>query len=281
MRPFEFRVLPAPRVLQADVACIRIAEYRGEAAFSVKVALNGLPGIVLQHQHGRSPVESIVMPSRRSDATPPIYLYGQITEPSEMHHFPGPYTMTQVVLKPHALHTIFGLNAAALTDGAVEWREIAPVALQEQLLETVRQEDRIELLTRFLLARRQSAPPRDELVEQSLRLIQRNQGAIQVKTLREQLHISERHFERRFRQVVGVSPQFYIRVRRFNEAVRLLKARRRATMLTKMSDVAQALNFHDEAHFIRDVKALAGLTPKHLAQKEDDFHHAQLGYFYV
>ena len=287
MRPFEFHVLPAPLALQEDVECIRIAEYRGTDAFSVKIAPNCRPGLVFQHHQGRSPIESIARPSHIRDSAPLVYLYGQITEPSVMHHFPGPYTMTQIVFKPHALYTLLGLNAPVLTDGAAELQEFAPAGasprgisagdLQDQLLDATSQPERIALLTRFLLAQRQAAPARDPLVEQSLRLIHRNLGAIQVRALREQLNISERHFERRFRQVVGVSPQFNLRVQRFNEAVRLLKARH----LPKMTDVAHALNFHDEAHFSRDVKALAGLTPKRLAHYEDDYRQGQAGYFYV
>ncbi|MGF9914018.1 hypothetical protein ABEX47_31630 [Paenibacillus ehimensis] len=38
----------------------------------------------------------------------------------------------------------------------------------------------------------------------------------------EHLHIPERQFQKRFMQTVGVTPQFYIRVKRFNEAIRLM-----------------------------------------------------------
>lgn len=49
-----------------------------------------------------------------------------------------------------------------------------------------------------------------------------NIRAITVKDLLGHLNISERQFEKRFMQTVGVSPQFYIRVKRFNEAIRLM-----------------------------------------------------------
>jgi len=69
----------------------------------------------------------------------------------------------------------------------------------------------------------------------------------------------------------------YIRVKRFNEAIRLIKT----GQFERLTDVAYALNFYDQSHFIRDIKAFSGMTPKSLSQKVDDFHHDQVGYSYV
>jgi AraC-like DNA-binding protein len=193
-----------------------------------------------------------------------------------MNHKKGPYTMTQVILKPHALQTLLGISAPALTNRLLELNEFSTEDLNVQLIEANNERERIALLTGFLLARLKQAKTRDRLVEESLRLIHQNKGPITVKTLLERLNISERQFERRFSQTVGVSPQFYIRVKRFNEAVRLMKTRQFETL----TDVAHALNFCDQSHFIRDIKAFSGITPKSLSQKVDDFHD-QGGYFYV
>ena len=98
-----------------------------------------------------------------------------------------------------------------------------------------------------------------------------------VRTLLEKFEISERQFERRFSQTVGVSPYAYIRVKRFNEAIRLMKTRQ----CTTLTEIAYALNFHDQSHFIRDIKAFTGITPGSLSQRADDFFHNQAGYSYV
>jgi len=112
------------------------------------------------------------------------------------------------------------------------------------------------------------AKTRDRLVEESLRFIHQHIGSITIKYLLEHLHLSERQFERRFTQTVGISPQLYLRVKRFNEAARLMKTGQFETLI----DVAYALNFYDQSHFIRDIKAFSGITPKSLSQKEDAFH---------
>jgi AraC-like DNA-binding protein len=114
-------------------------------------------------------------------------------------------------------------------------------------------------------------------VEESLRLIHTNIGSLHVKDLLEAFHISERQFERRFTQTVGLTPHVYLRVKRFNEALRLIKTRR----FERLTDVASALNFSDQSHFIRDIKAFSGMTPTSLSQKVDDFYHEQTGYSFV
>src|SRR6266536_192730 len=80
----------------------------------------------------------------------------------------------------------------------------------------------------------------------------------------------------RFSQTVGLAPQTYIRVKRFNEAIRLMKMRQ----YTRLTDIAYALNFHDQSHFIRDIKAFSGLTPKTISQKVENFQD-QSGLSYI
>ena len=277
MGSIKFNILPAPEILKNDVEFFRIANYTGEEGLAIKVYLNGLPGIVFQHNKGRSPIENIITPSRCNFYVPTLYLYGQTTEPGVMNHKKGPYTMTQVILKPHALKTLLGLNASVLTNGLVELNEFSAKDLNVQLIEANNEQERITLLTSFLLAQLKQEKTRDKLVEESLNLIHKNIGSITVKNLLERLNISERQFEKRFSQTVGISPQFYIRVKRFNEAIRLMKTRQ----FERLTDVAFALNFYDQSHFIRDIKEFSGITPKSLSQKVDDFHHDQGGYFHV
>lgn len=82
---------------------------------------------------------------------------------------------------------------------------------------------------------------------------------------------------KRFVQTVGVTPQFYIRVRRFNESIRLMDT----GQYERLSDVAHALNFHDQSHFIRDIKQFSGITPRSIYQKVNEFHHDQIGASYL
>src|SRR5262245_28839649 len=104
MRSIHSNIFTAPEILKHDVECFRTTEYNGEQGLAISVSLNGLPGIVLQHHNGHSPVQSIITPSRSNFSIPTLYVYGQTTEPGVLVHRKGPYTLTQVILKPHALN---------------------------------------------------------------------------------------------------------------------------------------------------------------------------------
>ena len=91
------------------------------------------------------------------------------------------------------------------------------------------------------------------------------------------LSLSEREFERRFTQAVGLPPQVYLRVKRFNAAIQLIKTKRFA----RLTDVAAALNFSDQSHLIHDIRTFAGMTPTSLSHKMDEFYHDQAGYSFV
>jgi AraC-like DNA-binding protein len=273
-------ILPAPDALRHVVACIRLAERRGEhggRGLAIKVSPNGLPGIVFQQNAGRPALENITTQSGRMVRAPTLFLYGPGTEPSVMHYRSGAFTTIQVIFKPHALKPLLGIDASALTNGSADLREFAGGDLGTRLLDASDERERVALLMSFLVDRLRPEHTRDQLVEESLRLIQRDIGSVSVRYLLNALHISERQFERRFIQTVGLSPHLYIRLQRFNEAIRLIKTGR----YPRLTDVAHALNFHDQSHFIRDIKEFSGMTPSGISQQANDFLHEQAGYSYV
>lgn len=269
-------VVPIPKPLRDDVECIRVTTHDSDEPLSLTVCLNGLPGIVFEHRDGYSPLENITTRHGNVDCIPTLYVYGQMTEPGVMHYKRGAFTTLQVVLKPHALQTLLGLNATVMTHSLVELSEFSTGSLNMQLLEAGDEQERVTLITDYLLAKLQQARSRDGLVEESLRLIHRASGAIRMKYLLERLSISERQFEKRFSQAVGLSPHFYSRVKRFNRALMLMKS----SQFNTLTAVAHALNFHDQSHFIRDFKAFSGITPKGLAPRLDDFDYDQSVFAY-
>jgi AraC-like DNA-binding protein len=277
MSSIKFTILPVPEILKNDVECFRRAEYTGEEGLAIKVSPNGVPGIVFQQNNGRSAIEQIITHSGRTACPPPLFLYGPVIEPSVMTYKREAFTTIQVIFKPYALKTLLGINASTLAHGWAEPHEFWAEDLTSQLMEARNGQERMTLLTSFLVAFFKQEKPRDTLVEESLRLMHTNIGALHVKDVLDAFHISERQFERRFTQMVGLTPHVYLRVKRFNEAIRLIKTRH----FERLTDVASALNFSDQSHFIRDIKAFSGMTPKSLSQRVDDFYHDQTGYSFI
>jgi AraC-like DNA-binding protein len=272
-------LFPVPEVLKHYVEYFWTARRESDDTAEVEITstVNGASGILFQHHNGISAfVSSPAFCGHESPAEslPSAYAYGQITRP-KLILAKGSYSATGVILKPHAWNILFGLSATELTERRVELNEFSTGNIEEQLLNETHEQARLGLLRDFLISRVEHIKTTDVLIHESVRAIHRNIRSIKVTHLLRQFEISERQFERRFKRAIGLSPFFYIRVIRFQEALKLIQSKQ----FKRLSDIAFALNFADQSHFIRDIKEFSGLTPKRLSQKEDAFIHHLIGYF--
>lgn len=85
-------------------------------------------------------------------------------------------------------------------------------------------------------------------------------GAVPVQELADEAGWSSRQINRYFQQYFGLSLKAYCAILRFRAAFPQLKAGR----------LFPEQHFADQAHFIREVRRLAGVRPKDLARNEND-----------
>ncbi|MFD0677978.1 MULTISPECIES: helix-turn-helix domain-containing protein [unclassified Paenibacillus] len=278
MTTINFNVLPPPPALSRDIECLRISTHLGDQPLEVKVCPSGYPGIVFQLAADQNAaIESIAIRSEQTSNIPFLFLHGQGSEPSIMRFRGTPYTTIQLVFKPHALYSLFGWDAAAHNQGLLAPDQFDAVELERQLLSANSTDERVYLLNHFLLTALKQTNRRDELIELTLEYIRKHIASITVQDLVAVFHISERQFQKRFARVVGMPPHLYIRVRRINEALRLMHS----GQYDRLSDVAYALNYYDQSHFIRDMKLFSWVSPKHIAMKVSEFHSDLAGSSYL
>ncbi|MFC5471829.1 helix-turn-helix domain-containing protein [Cohnella suwonensis] len=278
MTTIHFNVLPPPAALSRDIECLRIADYSGDRSLEVKVCPSGYPGIVFQlASDNNAAIESIAIRSAQSSHIPFLFLHGQGSEPSIMRFRGLPYTTIQIVFKPHGLYSLFGWDSAVHNQGLLTPDRFDAVELEKQLLSASSVDERVELLNRFLMAAVKRTNKRDELIESTLDYIRDHIASISVHELIVEFHISERQFQKRFARVVGMPPNLFIRVRRVNEALRMMHSGK----CERLSDVAYTLNYYDQSHFIRDMKLFSWVSPKHIAMKVSEFHSDLAGSSYL
>jgi len=75
--------------------------------------------------------------------------------------------------------------------------------------------------------------------------------------------VGVRALERSFRAYVGVTPKWVIGRYRLHEAAAQLAAAR----APNLAELAQRLGYFDQAHFIRDFKAVVGRSPGRYAKE--------------
>src|SRR5579885_985719 len=141
----RFNILPVPDILKNDVECFRIAEHVSAEDLTINVAPAAAPGIVFQHNGGQSSLADITTPSRSNTDVPTLFLYGPIVEPGVMNFRRGTWTTIQVILKPHALKTLLGIDATAVK-GTVDLHEFTAEDLNSQLFEATSGQARIGIL---------------------------------------------------------------------------------------------------------------------------------------
>ncbi len=257
-----------PPQLQRDVHHVRLFDNRSPKPYCVKVAPVALPGIVLHHRGRSGAIRNIETPLGLTSRLPLIFVYGAGTTPSTMRFHGGPHTTIQIILKPHGLRSLLGLNAASLRNNFLPLSQLPRAPLQRDVLALSPSEAKLSALLQYLEAESTLHNTHDPLVVLALEWMDEQICDLRLPRLLKDLGVTERQLQRRFLASVGVTPKTYIRIRRFNEALRMMKGRRHATL----ASIAYELNFADQSHFIRDLKAFSLVTPRGLSERADHFH---------
>lgn len=121
-------------------------------------------------------------------------------------------------------------------------------------------EARVEAVAQFVL-RRVAGTAVDETVERCVTAFQASAGMLPVQAAAEIAGIGRRQLERRFLDVVGVSPALFANLLRFRsvfDAIEHDSAR-------PWTDAAIAAGYFDQSHLIRDFRRFVGCTPTEFA----------------
>ncbi|HUA79461.1 MAG TPA: helix-turn-helix domain-containing protein [Dyella sp.] len=117
---------------------------------------------------------------------------------------------------------------------------------------------------RLLLTHRPPDDPNVTRVTAMVASIVEDRCLTSVETLAERNGLTKRALQRLFHQYVGIGPKWVISRYRLHEAVAQLQA---GTPID-WAELALALGYFDQAHFIRDFRKLVGRTPAEYARVE-------------
>lgn len=120
------------------------------------------------------------------------------------------------------------------------------------------------LIEPLLLAR---LPPPDPLAAQARALVAQaanERELMRAEQLAERAGLGLRALQRLFRDYVGASPKWVIQRYRLHEAVAQLQAGHELAW----AELALALGYYDQAHFIRDFRRLVGCAPADYARRQ-------------
>ena len=171
-----------------------------------------------------------------------------------------------IKFRPAAFQPLYGAPLARLTNRVVPLRAIfgaAGATLARALRAEPTVEGRAQLAEAFLLPRLAPLPP---VVAELRDLVERmaaDATLVRVEDVAALAGVGVRALERSFRTYVGVTPKWVIGRYRLHEAAAQLAAAR----APNLAELAQRLGYFDQAHFIRDFKAVVGRSPGRYAKE--------------
>jgi AraC-like DNA-binding protein len=164
----------------------------------------------------------------------------------------------QAYLTPLGARRLLGMPMGELTGRVVELEDLLgrdAAELAERLAEAPGWAARFRLLERAIAERTLEAPPVAPELEWAWRRLHATDGSVPIGALAAELGWSRRHLAKTVREELGLAPKPLARLLRFERAVERLRAG------AALADVALDSGYYDQAHFNRDFRGFAGVTP--------------------
>jgi AraC-like DNA-binding protein len=149
-----------------------------------------------------------------------------------------------------ACQRLFGVPAKALTGiapplGSVNQRAAALARRHLVAGSAATRERHVQEIAGFFGALARSARPADDAVESAVALLEEHNGAIRVSDVCAGIGIGPRQLNRRFTNIVGVTPKTFGQILQINWVVGMLYFNESE----KLTDIAHEAGFYDQAHF--------------------------------
>ncbi len=181
--------------------------------------------------------------------------------------FGSDYLMIKVAFLPTGLYRLLkipmkktvntGLNAIDFLSGEIG-------LVNAQLIQSSSYDEMIEIVSAFLDKQMENGIAQEEPIDSvAIKML----DPLAKNSLPEWASLaclSIRQFERNFITRVGISPKMYIRIVRFEHAMKI----KNASPEKSWSDIANECEYNDSSHLLREFKQFAAFAPGSLLQKQ-------------
>lgn len=165
-----------------------------------------------------------------------------------------------VKFKPGGFYPFFNNRVSLLTKQRLAVSHIFAVddeEIEESVLSRIEEGKAVQLVEQLI---RSKLPERDDTIiwiNQMIDKVCEDREITKVEAICDHFGIHIRKLQRMFDQYVGVSPKWVIKLYRLQNAAERMETARNDSWLQISAD----LGYYDQAHFIKDFKAIIGQTP--------------------
>jgi AraC-like DNA-binding protein len=175
----------------------------------------------------------------------------------------GPSAGIQVNLSIFGARLILGRPLRDMKNRVVELEDLfgrAARLLTQELYDAPSWDARFEILDRELARRILNTRAPSQAVSCAWSRLVSSGGRASIGGIVRAAGCSQKHLIAQFREEIGLSPKTLARVLRFGRAVQIIKEGGGGRLV----EIAQDCGYYDQAHFSRDFRAFAGVTPTEL-----------------
>jgi AraC-like DNA-binding protein len=165
-----------------------------------------------------------------------------------------------VKFRPGGFYPFVNHAISTLTDRVVSVADVFGVAgesLERNVMAVETDAARIVIIEAFLRSRNAELDPQAARIADIVYAVAADRDILRVDDLVARYDLSVRALQRLFAKYVGVAPKWVIQRYRLHEAAEQLAG----SAPVSQSQLALRLGYSDQAHFVRDFKAIVGTSP--------------------
>ena len=190
---------------------------------------------------------------------PQTYVSGPMTYQRVQIYELGRIHVFNILFHPTGLNRLVGINMASLVNDAAAASDVlgrSALTLEDSVRLAPDFPSRVAAVERWVAVMLEKREP-DAEIERASRLLMAGQGRARIGNLVRKSGLSASQFQRRFAIEVGMTPKLFARTIRFDAAM----TAHHNTPDRSWTDIVNELGYFDQAHFIGECRAFAGVAP--------------------
>lgn len=190
-------------------------------------------------------------------------LVGTKTSLFSFAYKPGRVQMMGIRFVPGGITALTRIPVYEITNDAIGLplaETLLDTAFYERLPEIKDMRERIDYINTYFIFRLHKLYQPDMQVRHAISLVRINSGLLSAKQLAEEACLCQRHFERKFKAAIGITPKAFSNITRFQAARQYLRIHREESVFS----AAITCGYHDHSHMNKEFQQLGGIAPSEL-----------------
>ncbi|TGK07632.1 AraC family transcriptional regulator [Leptospira semungkisensis] len=195
----------------------------------------------------------------RSDPLRIAGITGILTGPRKFHSLQNTKSLL-IQISPLLLSRRIAVPMSEIRDASLSLEDLFTKSEVSRLMEACEEANVSDLDASFVFEKfwkpKSLREDQDSYLSEAMQRIRASFGEIGIRSLAEDLGVSQSTLERGFKSRIGVNPK------EFASLVRFRKALEHLGKTSNLTELAYGSGYYDQAHFIREFKKKTGVNPK-------------------